>query len=260
MRIKKTWLLGLLISAVIIVQGWSLLHKSSKAIEQDTTFQEKTLEQDSPVEVIPQPCFEETVMVKAVLEELELELLGTALGNIKDPIAFIKDLKTSKQGVYRLGNLIQDAQIVKIDMGEVVFEREGQLEILRLSSRGRAWCKIKQESLPILSISGNQIVVSKSGALKKAADIYKTLHKIKVKPHYQSDEVVGLMVDGIDQGSIIEQAGIRNKDIINTVNNQKIDSYQKALQVFNKARNQEEITVSLLRDGQKKLLCYRIDE
>ena len=129
-----------------------------------------------------------------------------------------------------------------------------------MSSRGRQWANTEEQNLPVISLSGNEVVVSKSSALNKAGEIYRTLSKVKVEPYYQSDKVTGLMIDGIEQGSIIEQAGIRNQDVINTVNNQKIDSYQKALQVFSKARNQKEIKVALLRGGEKKLLSYRLSQ
>ena len=112
---------------------------------------------------------------------------------------------------------------------------------------------------PIMTVSGDKIMVSKRSALKEAPKIYSTLRKVKIKPYYQSDQVIGLVVEGIDKDSLIEQAGIRNKDIIKTVNNQKIDSYQKALQVFRKAITQKEISLDLLRNGENKKLFYQID-
>ena len=274
MKNKKIYLLVILISIVLAVEGWSLAHKPR--IDRGSLQQEEMIKKD-PVEKIPkirkvperehqeklerESPPEESFPIMLSLDTLELELLGTAIGNIKDPIAFIKNLKTGRQGIYRLGNLIKEAKIVEIAMGEVVFEEAGQRSVLRLGNRGRAWCKIDQETpLPVIeTISEGKIVLSKSGVLKEANNIYKSLQGVKIKPHYQSDKVVGLMVDGITQGSIIEEAGIRNKDVIKSVNSQRIDSYQKALQVFRKVRNQPEIKVNLLREGQDKTLLYQID-
>ena len=54
-------------------------------------------------------------------------------------------------------------------------------------------------------------------------------------------------------------AFIKDQDVVTSVNNQKIDSYQKALQVFAKAKNYPEIKVSLLRNGEIRNLNYRFD-
>jgi len=70
---------------------------------------------------------------EAVLDEsapdvalaLRLELVGTAACNTKDPIAFIKDLDTNKEGIYKAGNLINDARIVRIAKGIVELDVRG---------------------------------------------------------------------------------------------------------------------------------------
>lgn len=256
MKKKEFWLLGILIVSVTVIQGWSLLYNPRVIVNTDT------------IAVDSMSAGEETSCVSfkypprtisaAEVEELNLELLGTAIGNTKDPIAFIKDLRTEKQGAYRLGSLIRGAKIIGISMGEVIFDRNGQIEVLRLSNRGKAWCGINQQTSPIFAAFGNQIVISKSALLSENPNLYKTVTNIKIKPHYQSDKVIGLMIDGIPEDSVIKAAGVRNKDIIKTVNSQKINSYQKALQVFQKFRNQSEIKVCLLRDGREKMLCYKI--
>lgn len=192
------------------------------------------------------------------LASLELELLGTAVGNSKDPIAFIKDLKIGKQGIYKLGSLVKGARVIKIALGEVVLDINGQNETLRLSRRALSWTKREEELEAIISISDDQVTVSRKGLFNQARNIVSILPKLKFKPYYEANKVSGLMIEGIAQDSIIAAAGIRNKDVVKTVNNQKITTYQKALQVLSKARNQSEINVDLVREGKAKSVCYRI--
>ena len=192
------------------------------------------------------------------LAGLELELLGTAVGNIKDPIAFIKDLRVGKQGIYRLGSQIKGAQVIKIALGEVVLDVNGRKEILRLSRRALSWNSDSQGQAAIISISADQVTVSRKGLFNQARNILNVLPELKFKPYYEANKVSGLMIEGIAQDSIIAAAGIQNKDVVRTVNNQKIDTYQKALQVLSKARNQSEINVDLLREGKVKSLRYRV--
>jgi len=107
-------------------------------------------------------------------------------------------------------------------------------------------------------MNADEIIISKNNLLSQSAEIYKSLLSIKVEPHYEAQKVVGMQVNGIPENSVITTTGIKNQDIVKSVNNQRIDSYQKALQVFSKVKNQPEIKVSLLRDGQPLNLFYRI--
>lgn len=215
------------------------------------TFKSKQLnQQSSKIEEIPRV---------SLLEELNVELLGVALCSRKDPIAFIKDLTTGKQAIYRLGKKIKEAKIIEIAKGIVVVEKDGQTATLSLSARAQAWVHHKTENVSIYAQAGDHIVVDKRELISQAKDIYQSVRRMKVKPYKEAGKVVGLSVEGISEGSVVEKAGIQNDDIITTVNKQKIDSYQKALQVLQKIKNQKEIKVDFLRDGKLKTLSYRVN-
>jgi type II secretion system protein C len=262
MRNKRMWLLlSILISAVMLVEGRAVLSKPKITLAKNSLFEE---ELSKRITSGLRDNFGNDLNMAAIKEEkvetkdLELELLGTAISNIKDPIAFIKDLKLNKQGIYRLGSVIRDARVINIVMGEVVLDIKGKRQTLRLSKRGIAWAKHNENNPLIISASSGRVVVSRKGLIAEAGNILNTLPKLKIKPYYEADKVSGMMVEGIPKDSIIAAAGILNKDIVKTVNNQKIDSYQKALQVLTKVKNQPEIKVNLLREGQIKDLCYYI--
>lgn len=197
----------------------------------------------------------------AVKEEqpYKLELLGTAIGSIKDPIAYIKDLETNKQGIFKLGSKIKEATVRKIVMGEVVLEINGKTETLRLTKHSGALAKADDKNSAILYLSDDKILVNRKILSRKSANVFETFSSVKIKPYYASKEVSGMIVDGIPQNSIIASAGIKNKDIVTAVNGQKISSYQKALQILTKIKGQSEIKVSLLRDGRVKNLNYRVE-
>lgn len=263
---KEMSLLSMLVMTVLFVQGqvfWSkpklILGKQDlfAPFSRDNFGAEK---ENIRIENKAGYSYPEIVRVKdnPGLAGLELELLGTVVGNIKDPIAFIKDLRAGKQGIYRLGGVVKGAQVIKITLGEVILDINGRKEILRLSRRALSWGKREEELEAIVSISADQVIVSRKGLLNQARNIMNVLPKLKFKPYYEANKVSGLMIEGITRDSIIAAAGIQNKDVIKTVNNQKINTYQKALQVLSKARNQSEINVDILREGQVKNLCYRI--
>lgn len=204
---------------------------------------------------VPDVALEQSV--PALSLALRLELVGTAVGNAKDPIAFIKDLDTNKQGIYKIGNMINDARVVRIAKGIVDLDVKGipmTIEVKDYKAQ-----RSTTASGAIVAVQGDEIVMSRMELLRAAGSIISTAKKMKIEPYSQADEVLGMKVEGVDKGSLIEQAGIKDKDVLTSINNQKIDSYQKALQVFKKVRKSKEIKISLLREGQLKQLCYKIE-
>ncbi|MFH1362591.1 MAG: PDZ domain-containing protein [Candidatus Omnitrophota bacterium] len=203
------------------------------------------------------PTFEEQVKVK-VEDILRLELIGTAMGNGKDPTAFIKNLDSGKQGIYKLGSTIQEAKVIKISMGKVVLDVKGKVQVLTIGSTSKTLAHLNKAGQQLITVSGDQIMVNKSSLASESAKIINELTRVRVSPYFESLKVAGLKLEGVTPDSIIASAGIHNKDVVTMVNSQKIDSYQKALQVLNKAKGQTEIKISVLRDGQPQLLCYKV--
>ena len=210
------------------------------------------LERTVPV-LVSEPATEPA----STLIALHLELVGTAVGNAKDPIAFIKNMDTNRQGIYKIGYRIDDAKVVRIAKGIVDLDVNGKLMTIEVKDR-------KEQATPpatgaILSVSNDEIVMSRMALLSAAGSILTSAKKMRIQPYSDANKVVGMKVEGVDKGSIIEQAGIHNKDVLTAINDQKIDSYQKALQVFKKVRKQSEIKISLLREGELRQVCYRIE-
>ena len=256
MKRTEMQLLSTVLITALIIQVACLRHAMPKIQTEDKVFSSleileyKKVNNESKQLIVT--SFQEDSL------DLKLELLGTAVGSVKDPTAFIKDLITGRQGIYKRGNFIQEARLIQINTGEVVLEKNGRRKVLRISTRGKVWSKSDKGVPVVLASSKDQIVLSRQGLLNAAKKMPNILRGIKIKPYYQFDKVIGMAVEGVIQDSIIEDVGIRDKDVIMTINNQKIDSYQKALQVASKARNQLEIKVGLSRNGETRTINYRI--
>ena len=263
---KEVFLLGILATMVMLIEGQFFLSKPKLSIDRQGLFEQFSRDnfraEKGSVSIKNQKGdpYPEIIREKdnPLTQALELELLGTAVGNVKDPIAFIKDLRAGKQGICRLGSVVRDARVIEITLGEVILDVNGRKEILRLSKRALSPAKKEKEAPAIVSVSADYVTVSKKGIFNEMGAIMNALPKLKIKTYYEASRVSGMMVEGVTRDSIIAAAGIQDKDVVKAVNSQKINSYQKALQVLYKARNQSEINVDLLRGGQAKSLSYRI--
>jgi type II secretion system protein C len=259
MKKIKVILISAVVVGIVALQVYVLCSRPKVEFKAQTAAKIEVLAGDMSqvpqMRSVPDLALETSVPVLSLA--LKLELVGTAVGNSKDPIAFIKNLDTNKQGIYKVGNMIEDAKVMRIAKGIVDLDVNGIAMTIEVKNR-------EAQNAPaatgaIVSVSNDEIVISRMALLTAAGSIINTAKKMRVSPYSQSDKVVGMKVEGVDKGSIIEQAGIHNKDVLTEINNQKIDSYQKALQVFKKVRKQNEIKVSLLREGEVKQLCYKIN-
>ena len=64
--------------------------------------------------------------------QLDLRLAGTILKGKKTSSALIVEDITGRQNLYRVGDSINGAKLIKIDKKSVVFEKEGKYQVLKL--------------------------------------------------------------------------------------------------------------------------------
>ena len=178
--------------------------------------------------------------------------LGPVAGVI---IVLIKDLETGKEGMYKTGYMVRDARIVRIAKGEVELDVNGKQAFLRTSEAKRL-AKNEYLETEMISRDGPQIVVNKQAMISEAGSVMQSLKKLKVRAAVENQKVIGMKIEGLTEDNIAALAGLRNKDVVTAINSQAINSYQKALQVVNKLRNQSEVQVCLLRDGKPMQLTY----
>jgi len=93
---------------------------------------------------------------------------------------------------------------------------------------------------------------------KQLADLSKLQSEARVVPHYKDNSYQGFKLVGVRPGSLYRAIGIRSGDVITAVNGNKIDSPNKALELFEQLKSSSNISVEIERRGQPKTLGYTI--
>ena len=93
---------------------------------------------------------------------------------------------------------------------------------------------------------------------KQLADLPKLQAEARVVPHYKDNQYQGFKLVGVRPGSLYRAIGIRSGDVITAVNGNKIDSPNKALELFEQLKSSSQISVEIERRGQPKTLGYTI--
>lgn len=185
-----------------------------------------------------------------------LELLGTMLG--KPSVAFIWNPATAGSCLYKVGDTVEGAKVAAIFSGRVVIEKEGaQKELFLVSRRERRSAPV--DSFVSKDDSGT-LVINKYEMMAELVKDKAILSKVKILPlpDAATNKLRGFKVDNVPEGSIIEEVGIKNGDIICSVQGQKLQSMQEAFGMFNRIQNQSRIEVVLLRDETPVTLRYEI--
>lgn len=187
---------------------------------------------------------------------LRSELWGTLIG--VHPMAFIYDPDTDKGCVYRLNDTVEGHKLVRIEAGKIVLERNSRRQELLLASNKNT--SLAKAGVNAVHDDSGTIVISKTQMMQQVLMARDLLAKVKIMPipDAQTNRLAGLKIDNVPGGSIIEDVGIKNGDVICSVQGRKLQSLQDAWSMFGTVQNQDRVEVVLLRNNQPVTLNYQI--
>lgn len=188
------------------------------------------------------------------LTKLDLALLGTVSGAGEFDFAVIEEKKEKKQGLFRKGDAVAAATIIKIMRSMVVLRVDGRDEILKMDEgdqksevRGR-----RSESRGVK----NAIKVKKADIDDAFKNMGEMLAQVRIRPYFSSGKADGFMVSRIKPESIFQKMGMQNGDIIQGVDNQPIKSPDDMLKLYNGLKSGSTINLNIKRKGRQEELKY----
>ncbi len=141
------------------------------------------------------------------------------------------------------------AKLERLSMDEE--EGDGGMEIASRSSR-----PARPQVLPTAEVELN-----KEAFILELSTNYAEL-VTKVKPELYRDSngrVAGITAADISDVPLAQQLGLENGDVLQTVNNEKIDSEQKVLEMIQKYQNVNTFRVGILRNGKVQNISYNFN-
>lgn len=217
-------------------------------------------------------------LARSAEEELGIALLGTVAGSPEISRAIIKDLKTNELSLYKTGDTVatpswkgsSTAYIESIEKDVVVLLHEDQRKILELGTRESAAghpvdnrhdadnAQAALSTNAAQAVETNPPTKSLTTAGPKLSNIEIMLTKAVIEPYTIDGQVEGLKITGLENMRGAEDLGLKNGDIIRTVNGHRLTGKQKAYQIFKKARSQAAMDIELLRDNETKTLSFSL--
>jgi general secretion pathway protein C len=201
--------------------------------------------------------------------DLKVVLIATV---VSDDEAFSSALIADEEGVAagygKDDQILGEATIVAIEPRKVVIQRtDGSVEYIvmeedaqeqpqrspRLPSRNNG------EESGVESVGNNRYVVD-SETLEKLMENPEQLYsQIRVVPHKDSNgEVDGYRLSGIRRRSFFYQLGVKNGDIVHSVNGKALTSASAGMEAYNTLADARDFSFELTRRNERQTFDYEV--
>lgn len=205
--------------------------------------------------------------------ELPLKLWGTVFSVEGDPAASAV-IETREGGMrvktYYVGQeVVRDVLLKEVRRKEVLLDnqRANRIEHLQITGRDdreRGLAKSRTERRTTRSRTNRAstaqvIVLNRREIVKDLVEDYADFAaKIDVKV-VKDDQgnVQGITATNLDDIELAQKFGLKDGDVLTTINNEPIDSVDKVYDVIQKYRNASTFRIGIIRNGKPSYLTYR---
>ena len=222
---------------------------------------------------------------EAQKSDLDVVLIATSAAS--DP-TWSTALMTISKGVPTLvymGDTVLDAEIIEIHNpwldsvsvhhpGRVVFLRDGQREFIDVGGTPKAGARRKGKSRStkkdkkkrggrhkwdgISDLGGGKYSVEQSEIDYAMANLDKLSREARVVPNFQDGAPNGFKVFSIRRTSALRKMGLKNNDVLTSVNGFDLSNTQKALEIYSKLQSDKNFTLEILRNGEPMTMEYSV--
>ncbi len=185
---------------------------------------------------------------------LMLALVGTFLASGQEPYAIIEDKKKQSQDMFLLEqSVFGQAVLKKIMEDRVEVERNGKIEILKLDDFGGG-----DSGAGGISNEGDDFVVDEAELDKGLENLPMLLTQARAVPYFKDGRSIGLRLFAIKTGSLYEKIGLKNGDILKSINGNGLGDISQAMKLFEQLKQERSISLVLERDKQEREFRYTI--
>lgn len=204
--------------------------------------------------------------------QLKLKLWGTAVNVSGSSYSIIEDQGARKQGVYGINSPVPGGATVKaIEWDRVVLLHDGKDEILELTkvALGVPGKSVPAQAPPVSvpengDASGihqtaeNEFAVPRTEVDSALENMSQLFTQVRAVPHFEGGESVGFRLFAIRRGSLFDKIGLKNGDIIRSINGNPMNDPGKAMGLMQELRDTSNLRIEATRNQQPVTLTYNI--
>jgi general secretion pathway protein C len=166
---------------------------------------------------------------------------------------------TTGQAFYLINRKLPDGSVItRVATNKVDLRRPDGTTVTLQRVDDTKIVAVKSNTSKVRKVSGSKFVVDQKEVIASTQNMGKILTQARALPYVEHGKTVGFRINEIVPGSIYTKIGLRNGDIIQSVNSQTLDDPAKFFQLYQGLKNQRTISIDLLRGGQRQTLTYEI--
>ncbi len=202
---------------------------------------------------------------------LPIHLIGTVAGSPRYAYAIIEDPYKKEHKIFRLNDTIAPGiKLVEIHRKKIVILRNGREEEieLKVNKGGRQLRSSTYHRVapprPVAATNGVTQVASGSYVVDRKVletatqDMSRLLTQARLVPNFRGGKPNGFRIFSIVPNSLFDKIGLRNGDIIKSINGIDLKDPEKAFQVYQMLKDNDRFEIDLIRAGQRMTLTYEV--
>lgn len=218
-----------------------------------------------PKPPMPQPMPQLPVIKPEFFAPLDITLKGVIYAhNDKDNRVIIADNKSKNETLYKIGDHVEDADIIHISKNKVVFLRSnGQQETVFITPaaaqkdpmfvQDTAWSQI------VKSTGNKQFIIDPHNFITRIASPAQLLDMLDLTTAFEKGKSLGLRVGKMDQRSVGHVLGLQYGDIITSIQDIPTISTKYRVEIFQsimKTQLGSTISLKIIRNGEEQEMYY----
>jgi general secretion pathway protein C len=187
-------------------------------------------------------------------EYTAFDLKGTIAVDENIGYAIVEERGKGSQKLYRIGEMIGSARLIRVTRKAAILNSDGRDLVMKIkepeagSSSGRLSSRA--------DLHQNAIAVSREEVTQTMGDLKTIMSQAIVRPYLTDGAQHGFIISNIVPGSLYERLGLKNGDVVTSVNGRELTGVDDAMQLVNTMQSGGDISVSLLRNGANETLNY----
>ncbi len=185
----------------------------------------------------------------------EFNLKGTIAADNDFGFIVIEEKGGGKQKLYRIGEMIGSAKLVRIARNAAILNSSGRELVMKIEETADE-SSITRPSRSGSSQTQSGIAMSRKEVTESPGDLKSIMSQAVVQPFLNAGVQEGYTISSIVPGSLYERVGLQNGDIIIEVNGKSFGRAVDLLQLVNLMQSGGNISVNLIRRGKSETINY----
>jgi general secretion pathway protein C len=183
---------------------------------------------------------------------MNIDLKGTVVCNSSFGFIFIEERDSHKQKLYRMGDNIGSAKLIKITRNTATLRSDGREITLKVKAM------IEGSLLPNSPgrATSRNMTLNKKAVSENLNDLKSIMNQAVVRPFLNEGVQEGLIISNIASNSLYEKMGLQNGDIIIDINNKPVQNIDNLLQTVNLIQSGGSVTLNVKRNGRIEAINY----